>query len=404
MLAKKTAFYSHAFLAIISISIIGLLYSKAILSISVVLLGILAITNAIERKKVDLPKWEFLALFFIFTLYILDIFRHGDSAIVEHKILLKGQLLFLPFAMFQLRHYLAKNIKKIIAILTILVILTNLFSLSNYFMNRAHFDALLLQSKHIPIIGGLHHIYFGILNGLCIITLLVYSAENKRLRQLKILSISILVLSMHVLSSRTGLLMLYSGFFFWLLWLSYTSRKFKALMIGLSILLIFPVLSYFISSSFKNKVHNSLEDIEHWQNGKDINFKSMAMRLEAYKVTWQGIKSKPLIGYGSGNYQAQLQKQYELSDSILFKENRIGPHNQFLETWFCHGLFGLAFLLAWIILVFWNGRGTHVGLVFSMLLLTFLLESVLERQAGIFITVFFTYLVRFWNHETSQLD
>lgn len=393
MLAKQSNLNSNVFLFLIACSLIGILFAKALFSVAIGLMLILAIIDSAKRKTIEIPKVELAILGLIFFLYLIDLLRGGDLKIVQHKILLKSQLLILPLAMFQFKRQLRAHHKAILKYAVFLIAFVNLSSLLNYFMDKEHYDQLLLQSKHIPITGGLHHIYFGILNTLCIMALITQSKNDSN--GLRWILIAILVLSMHVLSSRTGLLMLYSGFVLWLIERSIRKAKIKQLILGLLLVITMPVMSYYGSSSFRNKVHNSMEDIEHWQEGKDINYKSMAMRLEAYQVSAETYKDAPFFGHSSGHAKRAMQKKYDELKSILVPENRIGPHNQFLESSMTHGIIGLILLILWLIVMYNDSRRGFTPLFLAMFVIVFMFESALERQAGIFMVVFFTYFIRF---------
>jgi O-antigen ligase len=153
--------------------------------------------------------------------------------------------------------------------------------------------------------------------------------------------------------------------------------------------IVFPVISYITLPSFRNKIANTSEDIKATEKGgEDVNFKSMGMRKEAWKTAIEIIQSHPFIGVGSGNVESAMSKQYEKNQSLLITENRIGPHNQFLEFGIKNGLIGILLLLSLFIYLLVKGlRTQNLPLLATLALfsISFMLESVLERQHGIII-------------------
>ena len=66
------------------------------------------------------------------------------------------------------------------------------------------------------------------------------------------------------------------------------------------------------------------------------------MRLEAWKTASAAIAQHPLTGVGPGDVNIAMQAQYEAEGSVLWEENRIPPHNQFLENMLASGIAGHA--------------------------------------------------------------
>ena len=278
-------------------------------------------------------------------------------------------------------------------VLFVVVGVIGLLSVINYLMHQEEINQLLLQSKHIPIVGGMHHIYFGILNALLVLTKIAEwitstnREKNMRLRVEDICTILIFI-SLHILSSRTGLYAFYLVIpLLILVALIFNFSYYKKLYWLVVPIVIMPIISYSFFPSFKNKIVNTTEDLQATKEGGDeVNFKSMGMRLEAWKNAISLIKQKPLIGHGAGNVESAMQQEYILSDSDLLKENRIGPHNQFFEFAIKFGISGmllLLFLFFWLTLYAFRTKNLILLGLISFIFVTLCLESVLERQQGV---------------------
>ena len=149
---------------------------------------------------------------------------------------------------------------------------------------------------------------------------------------------------------------------------------------------------------------NSIEDVQSWGNPEEINYKSMAMRIEAYKVGWQVILQNP-IGVGADAMNQSIQETYESNKSVLYKENRKDPHNQFLEFGVKYGWIGILALLFFfyqLLILTKQSWFPVLGLV-TLLFVAMQFESLLERQASIYTIGLFMplFIVLFSKNETN---
>jgi O-antigen ligase len=167
----------------------------------------------------------------------------------------------------------------------------------------------------------------------------------------------------------------------------YAVRKsqFIVVLIGLLSIGVSLGTAYGLSSSFQNKVENSLEDLSSWGNGKEINFKSMGMRLEAARISVYVIRLNPM-GVGAASQDEAMAAAYDELDSVLLEQNRVGPHNQFLEFGVKYGWLGMVLLLVFFVsLIFWAKRSNFSmwGIV-AFLFIAVFFESLLERQVSLY--------------------
>ena len=111
----------------------------------------------------------------------------------------------------------------------------------------------------------------------------------------------------------------------------------------------------------------------------------MAMRFEGYKTSIFILRKNPL-GVGAGAQEAKIQEAYTLRNSVLLIENRVGPHNQFLEYGVKFGWMGILALIVYFAALFRVLPSTTFpfwGIV-AILFVSLQFESLLERQASIF--------------------
>lgn len=325
----------------------------------------------------------------VFLLSLGDILVNGYTTITFSKSLLLLGFVFILASSFMLFLHKKNSLINFTLIISSVVSLVNIFAITNYLLRKDFYDAMLLQSKSIPI-PNMHHIHFGIINA-CIIALLLgllitKSFKDKIQFNIAICLLLISVVSFHILSSRTGLLSFYVGILVSMVWYTIQKKSFKAMFLGILVIILSLSMSYYFSDSFRNKIQNSIEDYNSWGKGDEINFKSMAMRMEASRMCIQIIGEYPL-GVGAEAQKQVLQATYVKENTPLDMENRVGPHNQFLDFGVKYGWIGMILLFLFFIYLIPIIRESSfpmiaiVGIIFTSLFF----ESLLERQTSIFI-------------------
>ena len=93
------------------------------------------------------------------------------------------------------------------------------------------------------------------------------------------------------------------------------------------------------------------------------------------------------LGVGVKAQEQVLQATYVKEDTPLDLENRVGPHNQFLEFGVKYGWIGIILLVLFfisLIPVIKQSSFPLVGVI-TIILISLFFESLLERQTGIFL-------------------
>jgi O-antigen ligase len=198
-----------------------------------------------------------------------------------------------------------------------------------------------------------------------------------------------LVLGLHILSVRSGLLALYLGSVAWLgLWIVETKRW----TLGLSLILVvlsLPFLAYFGVESFRAKIDLSLYNLQLYQQGT-IGEYSDTQRFLSYKIALQLAAEKPWLGWGMGDVWAAQQAVYRQDYP---GQNPMFPHNQFLSILVGTGVLGLlAFVGAWLWPLWRAWRQPLVLSFFVVMGSSFLTENTLFITIGVNIYVFFGLL------------
>ena len=139
------------------------------------------------------------------------------------------------------------------------------------------------------------------------------------------------------------------------------------------------------------------------------NFNGATVRLAEWYCATDAIKNNFWLGTGSGDHQDVLNKYYEKHNFIVGLSHSFNCHNQFLETQLTIGVLGSIILLLLIIYVSFIAIKTRNYLLLASIWLVYLgmlTESLLERQLGSFLLLFFTsfFYLAFVNQKQTKKE
>lgn len=123
--------------------------------------------------------------------------------------------------------------------------------------------------------------------------------------------------------------------------------------------------------------------VNSWKRVSGFN-EALTARMELNEAGMALIAKNGIIGYGAGNVDTRLKKEYErLGLGEAFSEN-YNIHNQYLQTLLTTGIIGFALLVTIIVLTlkFADNR-VFAFLLLLQFLLFFMIESALVRQKGV---------------------
>ena len=366
--------------------------SPALISISFILLSVIGIIQF--NPKIFSQLDGVIAILFVlfFLSSAVSYFYSENTGEAVRKLILKLPILCFPLVLMAIKKTEAKQVASMVLIGLYAMYLPAAVSVYNYWSNKRLFDQLILESKPLPIeFGyGIYHIQFSVVLAISVV-LGVYMLLNRRrweLSQFKTFTIALFstinFLFLHILSARTGLLALYIG----LLALGlphFIKMNFRHKLSAFLLCLLIPLLIFTFSSSLRNRLSNSMEDLEVAWTGKDANDYSFAMRVQAWKNAIQVIKQNPMMGVGIGDADAQLKQNFASMNSQITESNRKNPHFQFLETAVQSGLISAALFLAIILfsVIGLSEKNTLLSAIAWLLFIASCFESILERQASV---------------------
>lgn len=172
-----------------------------------------------------------------------------------------------------------------------------------------------------------------------------------------------------------------------------------ALMIGIAMAYkLFPTPFERIKQAFK--VTSSSEAIDK------TDAESTAVRILIWKESIKLIENNLVFGTTAGDANDKLVEAYEREGLAGALRKKLNAHNQFLQTFIGTGIIGFVLLLIMTFgtLIFGFIKRNYLLSLFSILVIfNFLVESMLQAQAGfIFFAFFFCILTQYNFHKLNK--
>lgn len=327
--------------------------------------------------------------------YFLLIGLHGDwTPYLWERWRIAVPFAVLPFAFASLPALSSRQYFSIFYVLIILMTLTCIGVGINYALNLKEITDQIGRGKAMPV--PIHHIRFSLLTAFAVLVgaLLVrrrfywlYSWERWAIGGMTLFLFGFI----HVLSVRSGLVVLYLSLFVVALRYVLVARKYW--MLGVVCLAMFtaPVIAYHTLPSFKIKVAYMIYDFGKFKAGEGKTY-SDAERITSLQVGMQIGNQYRLAGVGLGSLKQRVTDIYAEKYPNLKPKM---PHNQFVFFYAAGGIMGvLAFAWLFFYPLFYQQHyrfgiftALHVLIFFS-----FMVENTINTALGTAIYIFFLLL------------
>ncbi len=252
--------------------------------------------------------------------------------------------------------------------------------LSHYATNFEAINDAIGRGQHIPT--PVHPIRYSLYIVVCMMMCVEILRLSKIswLRYFAIFSAIAFFIYCHILSVRSGLLILYALIAFHVIRIVIKSGKWIvlpafAVLVGLGF-----TMSYHYLPSFTKKVDYTRWDMNRLISGNITDY-SDAERVVSLRAGWQLVKENPIMGTGLGDLRDEMEIKYkDLFDLDLRKR----PHNQYMTFWAGAGTVGLLIFL----LGFYGPltrKRAPTAFLFGMYILaslSFLVENTIDGAVG----------------------
>lgn len=351
-----------------------------------------------------------LSLGSLCVLYVLSLLQANNFDTGSKMIVRTAPLLLLPFSFLSLKenHWSERKLNIILYIYVISVLIFQFYLHISFF--EAIYDTKLssweIRSK-IETKTKVHGTYLSIWIGFAILVVLRFLFNMKKRKVVVFLGISMM-----------------GYFFYWLQILGARMPFFATIIASVWLVLslcrianrtisIIYILLFFAGLLiFWKPISNKIEELANYEEaipvGKYENtnpfISNENIRSVIYYCAFEKIKQKPLLGYGVGNVDNQLQECYdsEFKHTDLFTRFYFNAHSQYLQLLLTTGTLGLLVFLASI--VFWIRESSYkLYLPFLILaLLCFVFENILSRHDGIMFFAVFNTILFFFRSESKD--
>jgi len=385
---------------------VALIYSKFSLTIGMALLVLIALLSTGDGKTFRLKlnpdlannfkklwdRKDFLVITLFFFLVLCSGLYTSDFQYFGERLRIKLPFLLLPFAFVSLPSFSERQYLSVFYVFLVAISFSALMVLSNYILDYDAINLRMGQGQVMPT--PTNHIRyslltaFGILSGIVLCWKSYYLKYKWETYVLGALSLFLLIF-IHILSVRSGLLVFYASMFLLTIrWIFLSKRYILGMLIILS-LSIAPVIAFMTLPSLNKKIRYMLYDYDQYRLGEVKNL-SDAERFISMYVGWEIGSQSPLLGVGAGDLKETVAEIYQERYPDLDKPKM--PHNQFLSVYAGTGLIGLAlFLIAFFYPLFYrqNYQDVLLTMLHVILFCSFMMENTLETAVGVaFYTLF----------------
>jgi O-antigen ligase len=385
---------SHAIPLLIAAMWAGMLWSRALLSVSMILFLLAAfLSRPREDHARHIRRHPFLMLMpILFIAPLLTGPWSTDTAQWLRVLQNKLPLLLLPLLSLPLFNLDRAIRRRLCYWMGGSIALSMARTCLYYFNHLEQSTTGYLQAKVLPVDMGNDHVRYAWLLivifswglHLCSLTTNISVAGDRK--WLFALLIAIFAFQ-HLLASKTGLLGTYLVLVFYVL----MHRRKPRIRMAAWLLLLIPIAAWAILPTFRNRLRFVLWDFQHYSRGAYTEGLSDAPRVISVRAGWDTWKKYPLSGCGFGDLRSEITEWYTRKAPALKGYEQILPSNEFVLHAAAGGL--IAFLIFCIAVLgpfFIRGmRHSFAWLCFhGIALMGFLYEIGLETQFGVFIYAF----------------
>ncbi len=396
-------------LFICAVLLVALIYSKFALSVCMISLVVISIFNFDPARKLPVflnpllgenlkrcyQNRSFLVVFLFFCLVLFSGIYSDDVNFWTERLRIKLPFLLLPFAFVSIPAFSKRQFQGLFYFLLLLMLFSTSMVGIHYWQHYEAINALLEKGQPMPT--PMSHIRYSLLLAYATVAGFILFGQRFHLKYAwepyLVLAISLfLFFFLHVLSVRSGLMVLYVCLFSLGLRYLYRSRNYRLVLAGLVLLGSLPFIAYQTMDSFKTRIDYARYDLKMYLEGNGQAY-SDGDRWTSLKIGMEIAQANPLLGVGAGDLRQAVKERYQANYPAV-KDYKM-PHSQFVSVLAGTGIIGLlVFLLAFFYPLFARKHYQN-DLFFALhliVLLSFLVENTIENAIGVAFYVFFLLL------------
>jgi len=277
----------------------------------------------------------------------------------------------------------------------ILITLGCCWSLLQYANNSAGIQAAYLKAKVLSTPAGNDYIRFSWMVVIAVVLAIKCISEQieKKVTFLLGLLIIFLVIYLHILASRTGLLCFYTAGFLYLLHLIIRQKKWKTGLGLMMIIVAMVVLAYNTIPTLHNRVQYIIYDFSNYSKGDFIPGYTDGARWLSLKAGYQVTQQHPLTGVGFGDVRTAVDQWHQKEHPTSFAYEHFLPADEWLVYGAGSGWPGMLAFTAGILLLLYATTSKNIlSIILSVVaLVPFMTDDSLEGQYGVVILAFIAF-------------
>ena len=300
-----------------------------------------------------------------------------------------------------------KQVKQIIWLLNLMVLMGCLWSVIHFLNDQENITKSYLVAKVMPTILDDDHIRFSWLIALSILLLnaQLFIQSSKIEKLFGGILTTLLILFLHVLASKTGLLCLYVSLLILIVYFLFNKGTRKISLYLLVFIIAIAFTTYRNFPTLHNRVQYVLYDFSNYSNGKIETGSSDGARVLSMKAGWYITKNNLLFGTGFGDLKTEVNNWYQQFQPQTLDYERFIPTNEWLIYAAGSGLLGVVLFSVGIILLlrFFSLKNIFSACLCISLIIPLMTDDSLEGQYGVAIFALVFCLSVFLQKNESRL-
>lgn len=364
------------------------------------LITVFFIEGKYKEKLKSFWSTRTLVFVFIYFVYIAGLAFSSNTDYAYRDILLKLPFLIFPLLFFSLKNIFTEvRVENVYKVFIIACVATTIFCLANsinhYIKSHDPFDFY-----YVSLSPFIHPSYFAMyLNFVLLLLAYFLIKKNYSITNFAFWGLMGLILYLSVfiilLNSKAGMLFLFISFLTILIFLLKRNKYILVIaIIAFSVAALFVVKKYF--TGITNRIESAFSVVKNVDKIEKTAIDGTAERILIWRTASELIADNFWTGVGTGDVKDVLVAKYQEKGIAGPSALKLNAHNQFLQTFVALGIVGFIALLALFVypMILAIKKKKYIYVLFLLLvLINFLFESMLERQAGVMFFALFNTLL-----------
>lgn len=373
------------------LALAGLLWSRALLSFASILI---AVPFLVHARQIRINTKQLFAVGLILLPVILSGSWSDNQAYWWNSFSVKIPLVTMLLGLSSVS-FTDKQRTGLIGILVILMVIGCGQSIAYYLHHTVSAEDAYLKAKTLPVPADNDHVRF---SWLAAITILLGTQallhEKKKIRiPVQASLLLFLVIYLHILAAKTGLLCLYGGCCLYLIYCIVIEKKWKTGIVIFLVAVFSGWACYQMLPTLRNRIQYILYDYKHYIKGDIPPGFNDGSRLLSIQAGYAITREHWTHGVGFGDMLTFVDQWHTKNHTASLAYERFLPANEWLVYGTGAGLPGvLCFTAGFCFLLFRNTRRDGFSWALSfMTIVPFLTDDTLEGQYGAVILAFIVF-------------